>query len=596
MAIFYNPNKKKGLFYAPSGATGGAGGGGVLSIEYSATTFCDDGTDPIPGITGQTGGTFSSTTGLVFISTSTGQVDLSASTPGTYVVTYTAPNSNTATTSISIDAVPVVSAGADVAICINNNTILTATGATTYSWSTGETTASITVEPTTNTTYTVTGFNGVCSATDSVDVTVNPLPSVSISGALTYCVGATTTLDAGSFVSYLWSNGETTQTISATAGSYTVTVTDSNGCSNTSAQVTVTELTLPTVAITGTLLFCTGGSTTLTASAGLSSYLWSSGETTQAINVTSAGGYSVTGTDSNGCSNTSATSTVIESPLDDATFAYSDSSYAQNFPDPTPTITGLTGGTFSAGSGLVFVDSGSNTGSSTGEIDLSASTIASYTVTYTTAGTCPNTSTQTVGITAALAQVNNVYSMNFDGTNDFIDAGNITDLNSQSAVSTSAWINPQDTLTTTPVVLAGGISSTNRFYIQLLNSTTIRYVSSGSSGNIVDVTVPLILDGNWHHIATIHNGTSLDIYFDGVKINSTPLTITAVSANMGDNFTIGAYFTRTSNFLNSYVDEVGLFNTALTAQEVQSIYLATETGKTADLNDLTTPPVAWYRM
>ena len=199
-----------------------------------------------------------------------------------------------------------------------------------------------------------------------------------------------------------------------------------------------------------------------------------------------------------------------------------------------------------------------------------------------------------------IAQINNVYSMSFDGVNDFIDAGNITDLNSQSAVSTSAWINPQDTLTTTPVVLAGGISSTNRFYIQLLNSTTIRYVSSGSSGNIVDVTVPLILDGNWHHIATIHNGTSLDIYFDGVKINSTPLTITAVSANMGDNFTIGAYFTRTSNFLNSYVDEVAVFNTALTDAEILSIYNATEVvsgvNKTADLSQLTTPPVKWYRM
>ena len=82
----------------------------------------------------------------------------------------------------------------------------------------------------------------------------------------------------------------------------------------------------------------------------------------------------------------------------------------------------LAGGTFSAGSGLVFVDSGSNTGSSTGQIDLSASTVASYTVTYTTAGTCPNTSTQTVGITAALTQVNNVYSMEFDGINDYIDA------------------------------------------------------------------------------------------------------------------------------------------------------------------------------
>ncbi len=193
-----------------------------------------------------------------------------------------------------------------------------------------------------------------------------------------------------------------------------------------------------------------------------------------------------------------------------------------------------------------------------------------------------------------LPQVDNLYSFEFDGVGTYFDAGSITALNSQSAFSTSFWINPLDTLSTAPVVLSGGISTNSRFYIQLLNSTTIRYVSSGSSGNTDDVTVPLILDGNWHHIATVQNGTSLDVYFDGVKRNSSPLTTTAISANIGDNFTIGAYFTRASNFLNSYVDEIGLFNTALTQQQVQNVYNATTTGKTADLSSLS--PVAWYRM
>jgi len=441
MAIFYNPNKKKGLFFMPSGATGGE----RLSIEYSAARFCENGVDPIAGITGETGGTFSSTTGLVFISTSTGQVDLSASTIGTYIVTYTAPSSETATTSISVDSIPVVSAGANVAICNGENTILTATGATTYSWSTGQTGASITVDPTTDTTYTVTGFNGACSATDSVDVTVYALPTVSITGTLTYCAGASTTLDAGSFVSYLWSNGETTQTISATAGNYTVTVTDSNGCSNTSAQVSVTELGLPTVAIRGTLSYCAGSNTTLTATAGLNTYLWSSGETTQSITAT-AGSYTVTGTDSNGCSNTSSSVTVTETALDNAAFAYSASSYEPTDADPTPTITGLTGGTFSGTTGLVI-------NSTTGEIDLSASTVASHTITYDTTSSgssvCPNTSTQTVDI--ALAGIANNYSMSFDGSNDYI-SGTASLPNTDYTIS--AWINLQTV--TTEAILSWG--------------------------------------------------------------------------------------------------------------------------------------------
>lgn len=190
----------------------------------------------------------------------------------------------------------------------------------------------------------------------------------------------------------------------------------------------------------------------------------------------------------------------------------------------------------------------------------------------------------------ALAQINNVYSMEFDSLSDqYIDAGNITSLNSQSSFSTSTWINCI-ALSTSPVVLSGGSSSSNRVYIQFVNSTTLRYVNGG---DINDLTISNIADGNWHHISTVHSGTSLNIYLDGAK---TSFTTTALSTNIGDSFTIGAYFTRTSNFWDGLIDEVGLFNVALTDAEILSIYNATETGKTADLNDLTTPPVKWYRM
>ena len=274
---------------------------------------------------------------------------------GSYSVTGTDSNgcSNNDSVSVTEHALPTVSISGTLSFCAGANTILTASGASTYLWSTGETTASITVS--TGGSYSVTGTdaNG-CSALDSASVTEYSLPSVSISGTLSYCAGASTTLDAGAgFASYSWSSGETTQTISATAGNYTVTVTDSNGCSNTSAQVTVTELALPTVAISGTLSYCAGSNTTLTATAGLSSYLWSSGETTQSITAT-AGSYTVTGTDSNGCSNTSSSVTVTETPLDNAGFSYSASSYEPTDADPTPTITGLTGGTFSGTTGLVL--------------------------------------------------------------------------------------------------------------------------------------------------------------------------------------------------------------------------------------------------
>jgi hypothetical protein len=580
MAIFYNPNKKKGLFFMPSGATGGE----RLSIEYSAARFCENGVDPIAGITGETGGTFSSTTGLVFISTSTGQVDLSASTIGTYIVTYTAPSSETATTSISVDSIPVVSAGANVAICNGENTILTATGATTYSWSTGQTGASITVDPTTDTTYTVTGFNGACSATDSVDVTVYALPTVSITGTLTYCAGASTTLDAGSFVSYLWSNGETTQTISATAGNYTVTVTDSNGCSNTSAQVSVTELALPTVAISGTLSYCAGSNTTLTATAGLNTYLWSSGETTQSITAT-AGSYTVTGTDSNGCSNTSSSVTVTETALDNAAFAYSASSYEPTDADPTPTITGLTGGTFSGTTGLVI-------NSTTGEIDLSASTVASHTITYDTTSSgssvCPNTSTQTVDI--ALAGIANNYSMSFDGSNDYIDAGSSIDVTGNA--SFSYWFKADNTTQFGTVLDINSSSTTNRIWIGLYQGKIWAYTGTGNSVK----TTTNYLANTWYHITVIKTSSASisHIYINGVAetliSDAGTFGVLTTGGRIGNQISYSSYYA-------GLIDEVAIWNTALTSTQVSEIYNATGTNLTKDLTTVSgSNLIYWNRM
>lgn len=91
----------------------------------------------------------------------------------------------------------------------------------------------------------------------------------------------------------------------------------------------------------------------------------------------------------------SSTQEVTVNAVDDATFSYSSNSYTPSSSNPTPTISGVTGGTFSSTTGLVFVDSGTNTGSSTGEINLSSSTPNSYVITYNTPSSnpCPSSST-----------------------------------------------------------------------------------------------------------------------------------------------------------------------------------------------------------
>jgi hypothetical protein len=560
-----------------------------VSITYSSSAFCSDANDPTPTISNNAGaGTFSSTAGLVFISTTTGEVDISGSTAGSYVITYTDTDAATATFDLSINTIPTVTVSASAGtICDGESTILTASGANSYTWSNGVTGASITVSPSTTTIFTATGTDSnSCTSSGGTTITVNALPSVSISGTLTYCSGASTTLDAGSFVSYLWSNGETTQTISATAGNYTVTVTDSNGCSNTSAQVAVSELALPTVAISGTLSYCAGSNTTLTATAGLNTYLWSSGETTQSITAT-AGSYTVTGTDSNGCSNTSSSVTVTETALDNAAFSYSASSYEPTDADPTPTITGLTGGTFSGTTGLVI-------NSTTGEIDLSASTVASHTITYDTTSSgssvCPNTSTQTVDI--ALAGIANNYSMNFDSASgDYLQVSNTTDFDFGTGDFTwSLWINYETHVAYSGLLYTGASNSTYRLKFQTSGQILFMQNADGDS-QVADLGTNITGTG-WHHLCLVRSSGTITTYLDGSPVD-TDSRAGNVNSN-GNDLLIGR---NGNSFFDGKMDELAIWNTALTSTQVSEIYNATDTNLTKDLTTVSgSNLIYWNRM
>ena len=130
-----------------------------VSITYSSSAFCSDANDPTPTISNNAGaGTFSSTAGLVFISTTTGEVDISGSTAGSYVITYTDTDAATATFDLAINTIPTVTVSASAGtICDGESTILTASGANSYTWSNGVTGASITVSPSTTTIFTATG-------------------------------------------------------------------------------------------------------------------------------------------------------------------------------------------------------------------------------------------------------------------------------------------------------------------------------------------------------------------------------------------------------------------------------------------------------
>lgn len=243
-------------------------------------------------------------------STGAPTASISVSNPGTYSCTFTNEYGCTSTSNIHVTTFTTAIAGTPH-ICSGQSTILTASPADSYLWSNGIQTPSITVSETG--TYSVTAYHGSCSATASVNVTAAALPTPVISGSTQFCEGQSGTLTASGGTSYLWSNGQSQPSISVNqGGTYSVTVTNADGCSA-STETTVTTIPAPAIVISGNTNLCEGESTMLSAS-GADSYHWSTGANASSIQVSSFGIYNVTGTSSHGCVGYG-TVTVFVSPI-----------------------------------------------------------------------------------------------------------------------------------------------------------------------------------------------------------------------------------------------------------------------------------------
>lgn len=230
-----------------------------------------------------------------------------------------------ATSTVTVNSLPPVTASSTV-ICNGQSAALTATGASTYTWSTMAQGPSINVSPSVSANYTVVGTdaNG-CMNAAVASVTVNPLPNVTVNSAA-ICSGSSTILTANGALVCTWSPstglsatvGNSVSANPASTIAYTVTGTDANNCSNT-AVATVTVNPLPNVTASSATI-CAGSSASLAAS-GAASYNWnpstglnSSTLANPSASPASTTAYTVTGTDINNCKNT-ATATVTVNAL-----------------------------------------------------------------------------------------------------------------------------------------------------------------------------------------------------------------------------------------------------------------------------------------
>lgn len=175
-------------------------------------------------------------------------ITVSPSVTTTYSVTVTDAGlcSATASRTVTVNAIPTVTVNSPAPVCSGASVTLTASGGITYSWSNGTAAAAITVMPSSTTNYSVTVTDAYgCTAAATRTVTVNPLPAATASANPASVIqGGSVILTAAGGVQYSWSSGQTAASFTDSPSitqTYSVTVTDANGC-NATAQVTVTVL------------------------------------------------------------------------------------------------------------------------------------------------------------------------------------------------------------------------------------------------------------------------------------------------------------------------------------------------------------------
>lgn len=264
----------------------------TVTVSASPTAICNGATSTITA-TGATSYSWNT-------SATTSSIAVNPSVTTTYTVTgNNATCVNTRTVSLVVNPIPTISVTSPT-LCTTFGGNVTASGASTYSWSTGANGAVITVTPGSNTSYSVIGTSAAgCVATSSAvsNVTVLTTPNITaLASTASLCAGATATLIGGGGNTYVWTGGvtngvsfvPTSTTTTSAPVAYTVTGTAANGCTNT-AVATITVVATPSsAATTSTPQICFGGPLVTISVPTVSGYTYSWNTGTTVITATNA--------------------------------------------------------------------------------------------------------------------------------------------------------------------------------------------------------------------------------------------------------------------------------------------------------------------
>jgi hypothetical protein len=207
------------------------------------------------------------------------------------------------TINVTVNPQPVVNLGNDTTFCAGNMLVLAAPTGFSYLWNSGATSRTIDVIATGQYSVKVTNTTTGCFKSDTINVTVSPLPMVNLGNDTAFCEGNVLHLTAPAGNTYLWNMGATSQTIDVIAtGQYAVRVTSPQNCiSRDTINVVVNPY--PSFNLGNDTVVCyTGTGLTLSTPTGTGyTYLWSTGATTRTIVVNNTGQYWAKVTNPGGC-------------------------------------------------------------------------------------------------------------------------------------------------------------------------------------------------------------------------------------------------------------------------------------------------------
>ncbi|GGD82268.1 hypothetical protein GCM10011514_52870 [Emticicia aquatilis] len=440
---------------------------------------------------------------------------------GTYTVTVTGINgcTATATTSVTLDNTPPnasISGNVNLS-CSVTSVQRTASGVGSYLWSNSlGTSATVNIISSGTYTVTVTGTNG-CTATATTSVTLdNTPPNASISGNVNLSCSVTSVQRTASGVgSYLWSNSlGTSATVNIiSSGTYTVTVTGTNGCTATATTSVILDNIPPNASISGDAnLSCSVTSVQRTAS-GFGSYLWSNNlGTSSTVNIISSGTYTVTVTGTNGCTATATTSVTLDNTPPNASIS-GDANLSCSVTSVQRTASGV-------GSYLWS----NNLGTSSTVNIISSGT---YTVTVTGGNGCTATATTSVTFTNDL----NISASNTGPYN----VGQTIELNIIAGIGTTPssyiWTGPNSFSSTNSTVIISNALPINAGIYTVMAiggvcsaTTTTNVIVSGVDPCTQILDLQFVKAGNpYQSLVSLSNGLTIQQLTEPTSILAVPL-------------------------------------------------------------------------